>query len=327
VPCGSSSHAIRWEAGQLSLPAHPDIEAELVLAALGGDKPRCVEVAETWAAHAGDLDVLMAGPRSRADQVTVNWDDAEEHRANWFGLPSAPRSVPRLPAPPIAGGGSRPGIGPRPGRIVPGRLPEELQRRVQARIEVLHLLALGPAFQFRLAGAVTAAWAARPAGGRRPELVAALSGRLAPAVGQWLGIDPDAVIVTPWETGDSADAGPAGEAPATEGSGTKNSVRPGWGMLTATGSGAGRRARASLPVSWLASAWACGLTVVDGHLVVAVEEPGWPRARVLALPAPDEPPVNLDVTGIVESPEALDDTGAPGNAAPALPRWTASGTV
>jgi hypothetical protein len=52
-----------------------------------------------------------------------------------------------------------------------------------------------------------------------------------------------------------------------------------------------------VPVSWLASVWACGLAVVDGHLVVAVEEPGWPRARVLALPSPGAPPVRLDVTG------------------------------
>jgi hypothetical protein len=65
--------------------------------------------------------------------------------------------------------------------------------------------------------------------------------------------------------------------------------------------------RVSLPVSWLASVWACGLAVVDGHLVVAVEEPGWPRARVLALAEPSADPVSLVVTGT--------DAGA-------LPHWT-----
>jgi hypothetical protein len=35
--------------------------------------------------------------------------------------------------------------------------------------------------------------------------------------------------------------------------------------------------------------------VAGGHLVVAVEQPGYPRARVLALDAPDTDPVLLDV--------------------------------
>jgi hypothetical protein len=61
-------------------------------------------------------------------------------------------------------------------------------------------------------------------------------------------------------------------------------------------------------VGWLASVWACGLALVGDHLVVAVEEPGWPRARVLALREPGAPPVSLDVTGT--------DDGA-------IPRWQA----
>jgi hypothetical protein len=42
VPCGADAHTVRWTAGQLTLPAHPDAEAERVLGALGGDKPECV---------------------------------------------------------------------------------------------------------------------------------------------------------------------------------------------------------------------------------------------------------------------------------------------
>ena len=276
VPCGTQTHAVRWESGRIVLPAHPDAEAELVLTALGGGKPRCVEVAETWAGRACDLDVLMTGPRSLADQVTVGWDDAEEHQASWFGLPhSLPRNHP-------VKGASRAGL-TGPGRL--GRLPEDLMRRVQARTEVLHLLALGPAFQFRLAGTVAAAWAnGLNAAGRRPELTAALTGRLAPAIAQWLGISPDLVSATLLET------------PA-----------PSWGDLEVTGDGPDQRVRASLPVGWLASVWACGLAVVDGHLVVAVEEPGWPRARVRALAQPAAAPVSLAVTGT--------DDGI-------LPRWT-----
>ena len=36
VPCGPGRHVVRWEAGAFRLPEHPDPEAELVLAALGG---------------------------------------------------------------------------------------------------------------------------------------------------------------------------------------------------------------------------------------------------------------------------------------------------
>jgi hypothetical protein len=268
VPCGAGTHDVHWGAGQLALPAHPDLEAELVLIALGGDKPLCLEVAEAWDKHADDLDVLMAGPRSASDEVTSGWDAGSEHRAILLG---------RLPG--------SPGIGT-------GRIPEELARLIQSRAEILRLLALGPALQFRLAGAVAAAWsggrehAGRDRdGGRRPELVAALTGRLAPAVAEWLGIDPDSVTTTPLERPFTPDD---------------------WGSLEAFGSGAGRRVRAALPFGWLASVWACGLAVVDGHLVVAVEEPGWPRARVLALREPGTAPVPLGVV-------ATDDTP--------LPRW------
>jgi hypothetical protein len=270
VPCGSGSHIVRWEAGQLILPSHPDVEAELVLAALGGDKPACVAVAETWASHTADLGVLATGPRCAADQVSVSREEIEQQRT---GLPpvlgsgvsgiSAARSgaVSRLV--------SRPGLGSGLGSGM-----AETLRRQQQRLELLELLALGAALQFRLSGAVCAAWAgpdrADERASRRPELAAALTGRLAPAAEEWLGIDPDAVTVTPHEG-------------------------PGWGSVELTGQGEARRLRAALPVGWLAGVWACGLAVVAGHLVLAVEEPGHPRARVLALPAPGSAPVAIEV--------------------------------
>jgi hypothetical protein len=242
VPCGTGTHAVRWEAGRLTLPAHPDAEAEMVLGALGGDKPGCVTLAETWARHASDLTVLAIGPRGAADRVTVSRDDAAE-----------------------------------------------LARRELRRAELLGLFALGPAFQFRLAGAVAAAWAdasrAAARASHRPELTAALTGRLGPAAHEWLDIDPAAVTVTPHEG-------------------------PGWGSLRVTGTGTARRLRAAVAVSWLSTVWACGLAVAGGHLVVAVEQPGYPRARVLALAAPDADPVLLDVQ-------------ASGDDADGLPRWTA----
>ena len=77
VPCGQGRHSVRWEAGELRLPSHADPEAELVLAALGGDKARCVEIAEAWQRHTADLTVLGIGPRGPADEITVSWDDVD----------------------------------------------------------------------------------------------------------------------------------------------------------------------------------------------------------------------------------------------------------
>jgi hypothetical protein len=268
VPCGSGSHTVRWEAGQLTLPAHPDAEAELVLAALGMDKPACVAVAETWARHTADLGVLATGPRCVADEVNVSREEIEQQRT---GLP------PSL----IRGGAvARRRAGPLPAvlgsgvasALAPGMA--ETLRRQQQRLELLELLALGAALQFRLSGEVCAAWAAPDRAderaSHRPELAAALTGRFAPAAEEWLGIDPDAVTVTPYEGS-------------------------GWGAMELTGQDEDRRLRAALPVGWLADVWACGLAVVAGHLVVAVEEPGHPRARVLALSAPGSEPVAVEV--------------------------------
>ncbi len=285
VPCGTGSHTVRWEAGQLTLPSHPDTEAELVLAALGGDKPECVAVAETWARHTADLGVLATGPRCVADQVSVSREEIEQQRT---GLPVLSSGVPGISVARTLAA-MRPGT-PRPpglaGRLASAAAPgmAETLRRQQQRLELLELLALGAALQFRLSGEVCAAWAgpdrADERASHRPELAAALTGRFAPAAEEWLGIDPDAVTVTPYEG-------------------------PGWGSAELTGQGETRRLRAALPVSWLADVWACGLAVVAGHLVVAVEEPGHPRARVLALPAPDADPVTLEVHAAASPPEAL----------------------
>ncbi|MGB6578060.1 MAG: hypothetical protein WBF34_09075, partial [Streptosporangiaceae bacterium] len=96
VPCGQGRHIVRWEAGTLRLPSHPDAEAELVLAALGGEKARCVEVAEAWGRHAEDLSVLRIGPRGPADEIAVSWDDFDAAVQGWTAGPpyGQARSVP-----------------------------------------------------------------------------------------------------------------------------------------------------------------------------------------------------------------------------------------
>ena len=279
VPCGAGRHTIGWAAGSLRLPSHPDAEGELVLAALGGEKAGCVELAEAWARHAGDLSVLAIGPRGPADEIAVGWDD----------LLAVAQDVPvrrhfRGPGPGLA---SPPG--PTPARVSARhrQMQEEMLADHRRRTDMLSLLALGYGFQVRLIGQVAAAHAARPeAGGEgvRPALVAAIAGRLAPVAEAWLGIDPDQVEVSLHDG-------------------------PGWGSAELAGRGPDRRLRASLPAGWVASVWACGLARVGRYLVVAVERPGWPDARVLGLRAPGAEPEPLDVHA---GPDG------PGN----VPHWT-----
>jgi hypothetical protein len=277
VPCGQGTHAVRWEAGSLRLPEHPDAEAELVLAALGGEKARCVEVAQAWARHADDLSVLAIGPRGPADQITTGWDDvaaAQPGAAGGFvftgsfaGGPVAVRPAGLHPSVPAAAQSRR------------RRAQEELEQVRLRKNDMLSLLALGYGFQVRLAGQVAAAHAdaahadaaVEVAEGRaRPALVAAMAGRLGPVAEQWLGIDPDQVVV-------SLHPG------------------PGWGSVELTGRGEQRKLLVALPALWLARVWAAGLALVDRHLVVAVERAGWPDARVLGLRAPGAEPEPLDV--------------------------------
>ena len=248
-----------------------------MLAALGGDKARCVEVAQAWARHADDLSVLAIGPRGPADQIAIDWDDvlaAEQADSAVTGVPvgaarSKPMRLASQPGPTLARAGAR-----------QRQIEEERRKAQRRRNDVLSLLALGYGFQVRLIGQVAAAHAARGGGeqvGSGPALVAAITGRLAPVAEEWLGIDPDQVVV-------DLHAGRS------------------WGSSELTGYGADRRLRVSLPAGWLASVWACGLARVGRHLIVAVEEPGWPTARVLGLRAPGAKPEPLEVRADPDGP-------------------------
>jgi hypothetical protein len=275
VPCGQGTHTVRWEAGSIRLLEHPDAEAEAVLAALGGEKARCVEVAQAWARHTDDLSVLAIGPRGPADEIVIGWDDvaaAQQGAGGGFVFTgSTARQVAVRPA-----AGLHPSV-PAGVQRRRQRAQEELELVRRRRSDMLSLLALGYGFQVRLAGHVAAAHADAGAGsgevaeGRaRPALIAAMTGRLGPVAEQWLGIDPDQVVV-------SLHAG------------------PGRGSVELTGRGEQRRLQVALPALWLAQVWAAGLALVDRHLVVAVERAGWPDARVLGLRAPGAEPEPLDV--------------------------------
>ena len=268
VPCGQGRHVVRWEAGELRLASHSDLEAELVLVALGGEKARCVEIAEAWRRHTADLTVLGLGPRSAADQVAVSWDDVDAAGQAARGGAGGPgRWGWRLASPPRAAMAKA--------AIRRQQYREEAGDASQRRLDILSLLALGAAFQIRLIGQVVAAHADRldepdeHGYSIRPALKAALAGRVALVAEQWLGIDPDQVEVSLLLPG------------------------AGWGSVELTGRGEQRRLLVSLPAWWLARVWACGLALTGRHLVVAVEGAGWPDAQVLALRAPGAEPVSL----------------------------------
>jgi hypothetical protein len=295
VSCGDRTHRLRWDRGTLTALDHPDAEGELVLAALGGDRPRCVGLIESWGRRADDLQVLAAGPRSAADELMVTAEDDAVWpalaRRGWVAYAPLAGGTFGRPAAPLLAGGPRPRA---PGRTMrtamPGarvmstsamlrrarrqRIRPEADRAAERREELFSLLALGLAFQLRLSATVAAAWA--DGGGRagqrdtvRPALIAALAGRLAPAARAWTGIDPGRVDVCLHEGA-------------------------GWGRLAAPGG----RLVAALPAGWLASVWAAGLAVTAGHLVVAVTEAAWPAATVLAVPGPGAEPVILKVRAV-----------------------------
>jgi hypothetical protein len=281
VPCGQGRHSVRWEAGELRLASHADPEAELVLAALGGEKARCVEIAEAWRRHTADLTVLGIGPRDAADEIAVSWDDvdtaAQAARGGGAGIP---------------GYGARPLASPPRAAMARAAIrhshhQQEAGEASQRRMDMLSLLALGTGFQIRLAGHVVAAHADRldepdeHGYSIRPALTAALAGRIALVAERWLGIDPDQVEVSLYHGAS-------------------------WGSVELTGRGQQRRLQVSLPAWWLARVWACGLALTGRHLVVAVEHAGWPDAQVLAVRAPGVQPVSLSAHG-TDSPPGTPD--------------------
>jgi hypothetical protein len=86
VPCGSGTHQLRWEQGRLVAADHGDAEAELVLAALGGDRAECIGLTEAWGGRSDDLEVLAVGPRSAADELTITGDEIDQLRPAGRGL-------------------------------------------------------------------------------------------------------------------------------------------------------------------------------------------------------------------------------------------------
>lgn len=317
VTCGGAQHTVRWQGGRLLASDHPDAEGELVMAALGGETSRCLELVEAWGAHDDDLDVLALGPRSAADEVTVSMPPEEEDEQAVLGY----------------GGRGWYGYAPLTGRShVPGGFAVALRARRRAQVMRLmrrrqhlraHVIGSRPMIRggahshgaFVSTSSMVWGVRGRPAGRSEDPADARAAGLvMVLALGTPFQLRLTAAVAAAWSADapghDRAAAGPALTAALT---GRLAPVAQdwlgidpgrvearlhdgeGWGELAAPGAGDQRGLTAALPAGWLASVWAPGLALVGGHLVVAVREAAWPRAQVLAVPEPGASPAVLSV--------------------------------
>jgi hypothetical protein len=326
VSCGETTHRVRWEEGRLTAADHPDAEAELVLAALGGDRSECVDLVEWWGRRSDDLEVLAVGPRSAADELTVTpesvpgfggiqtgWVAYAPLAARGFGVVRASRRFKVSPAPWAR---RLPG-----GSAVYGAMLRAGYGALRARGQAPGTIGAASVASFLRAGSGPAPMRPlrpqmqqfrnrmRRASERRTELLSLLA--LGPEFQRRLS----ATVAAAWADGGSRAADrEAGQpalvaalagrlAPAAQAwlgvDPGRVDVSPhdggGWGRLALSGTGRDRRLSAALPVGWLASVWAAGLAVTAGHLVVTVTAAAWPQATVLAVPEPGADPVTLTV--------------------------------
>src|ERR1700728_1449788 len=196
VSCDGREHELRWAAGELLAPSHPDLEGEQILGALAGQRAACLDALDAWARHANDLRVLVMASRGAADPVRVRPQDAA--------------SV----APSVTG--RRPAVMARRRAAVTAMM---IGGGLRERGDTLAtLLSLGGPMQAPLTATVAAAWRERLRDGAapadaaaaqaaRPALHAALYGRVVATLRGWTG-QPD-LNVTLAMIGEAAPPAPA----------------------------------------------------------------------------------------------------------------------
>ena len=203
VLCGGDSHTVRWEAGELIAVDHGDPEGEVTLAALAGETVPCLEMLRTWSRRADDPQVLTLASRGLTDPLNIDIDRLRFHYR-----------------------------GPR-------RQTEE---------QTLRLLAAGGRLPDRLQATPAAIWTRRMRTGHaaletaRPQLDAALYGRVLRTLRAWLGEPQLTVKLTM--------IGPEEQ---------RRIVRTADGV------------HVSLPFSWLPDVWMRGLAVTFGQLCIAAD--------------------------------------------------------
>ena len=141
VSCDGQEHELRWAAGELRAPGHPDLESEQILSALAGQRLSCLDVLDAWAVHAEDLRVLVLASRGPADPVAVRLDEPGPRAGPAGPAGAATMQRRRAAVTAVLGGGAR-GV-----------------RGTQDALATL--LSLGGPMQARLTATVAAAWQER----------------------------------------------------------------------------------------------------------------------------------------------------------------------
>jgi hypothetical protein len=275
VSCDGREHQLRWAAGELHAPGHPDLESEKILRALAGEDYACLDVLEAWEVHADDLRVLILASRGPADPVAVRLDEpGAAGWTGWTGRSAVARMQRRRSAVTAVLGGAAPASRERADPLAT-------------------LLSLGGPMQTRLTATVAAAWRERLRDGAasagaataladatapadtataaveaaRPALHAALYGRVVATLRAWTG-RPDLQVALTM----------IGE-----------SDRP---ALAADGDGIA----VELPFGWISDVWARGLGTCWDHFALAAEPAGdgW---ALSAVPPDLGPPAQITITG------------------------------
>ena len=268
VSCAGREHQLRWTAGELRVPGHPDLESEKILRALAGESYACLDVLEAWEVHADDLRVLVLASRGPADPVAVRLEGPGP--TGWTGRTAAARMQRRRSAVSAVLGGGAPA----------SREHED---------PLAALLSLGGPMQTRLTATVAAAWRQRLRDGAaatdaapadatapadtaaveaaRPALHAALYGRVVATLRAWTGRPDLRVALTMIGESDPAALAPDGDGIAVE-----------------------------LPFGWISDVWARGLGTCWDRFILAAAPAGdgW---ALSAVPPDLGPPAQITITG------------------------------
>jgi hypothetical protein len=275
VHCAGRHHQIRWDAGQLSALDHEDPEGERTLAALGGQRRPCIDLLDVWERHQNDARVLVLATRGPADQLAASDDDRYPHLGLAHGL-----AQPQVLQGPTGLARRRRGrgfssMGPQPAAIhaagwTGSAATGRISKAAQAESELIALLTLGGGLHNRLVATVAAAWRERlrqPDGAAarvRPQLQAALHGRVFDTIQRWLG-------------------GPALETHLRMiGEAEKPTLVAEDGVL-----------RAQLPFAWLVDVWAKGIATIWGRFCLAATRVDAQTWRLLAVGPDLGPPAPI----------------------------------
>jgi hypothetical protein len=258
LTCADQDHEVRWGDGVIAAPAHPDIERERALSALGADPAPCVQIVDAWNRHTDDLDVLMLGSRGAGDRL-------DESRPPSFG-PAGHQGYASYR--PLSGSGvshmaaytSSMAVASAKGGWRGQGMPRRYLDHEDGPVpELPLLLSLGSGLPHRLSATVIATWADRiEVGDERvaaatPALDAALYGRVRATLLPWLGAAATVQLTM--------------QPPAAE---------PAIGC-DSTG------LRVALPFAWLRDVWANGLAVLLDRFCLHAQQtaPGvWTLATV-----------------------------------------------